>query len=283
MALTRANRVLHQIHPPELDNSDFAYFQEVNIELKGTKIGVVTLNRPAVLNALAPTLISELRSALVILDQHKDIAVIIITGVPKAFAAGADISQMATQNLQQVRQQNHLVDALGAVTEDITKPIIAAVSGYALGGGCELAMMCDIVIAGESAIFGQPEIKIGTIPGAGGTQRLVKAIGKSKAMELILTGSNMTAREAELAGLVSRVVPDDEVLNEAVKVAEKIAALSKPVVALAKEAVNRSFETTLTEGNRYERTLFHLTFALDDRREGMKAFLEKRKPKFTDK
>jgi len=283
MALTRANRVLTQIHPPELDNSDFAYFQEVQVELVGARIGLITLNRPRVLNALAPTLIAELRAALVILDQHKDIAVIIITGNQQAFAAGADISQMANQKLVQVRDTNHFVDSIASVCDDITKPIIAAVRGYALGGGCEVAMMCDIIIAGESAVFGQPEIKIGTIPGAGGTQRLVRAIGKSKAMEMVLSGRSMSAQDAEKAGLVSRVVPDDQVLPEAIKLAETIAALSKPVVAIAKEAVNRAFETTLTEGNRFEKLSFQTTFALDDRREGMKAFVEKRKPKFQDK
>merc|ERR1712137_1079585 len=171
---SRANRVLHQIQPPEIDNSDFAYFHEIKVEVLEKAIGVITLNRPKVLNALSPTLVSELRTALFILDQHKDIAVIIVTGSKKAFAAGADISQMAVQNLNDVRSPNHFVDALASVTSDISKPIIAAVAGYALGGGCELMMMCDIAIAADNAKFGQPEIKIGTIPGAGGTQRLIR-------------------------------------------------------------------------------------------------------------
>ena len=229
MALSRANRVLHQIHPPEIDNSDFAYFQELKVEIIEKQIGVITLNRPKVLNALAPTLISELRTALFVLDQHRDIGVIILTGSSKAFAAGADISQMAVQSLSDVRSPNHFVDALASVTESISIPIIAAVSGYALGGGCELAMMCDIVIAADNAKFGQPEIKIGTIPGAGGTQRLVKAIGKSKAMEMVLTGNIINAEDACSAGLVSRVVPQDKLMEESIRVAKIIAGHSKPI------------------------------------------------------
>jgi enoyl-CoA hydratase len=229
MALSRANRILHQIQPAEIDNSDFAFFHELRVTVVETRIGVITLDRPKVLNALAPTLISELRTALFVLDQHKDIAVIILTGGPKAFAAGADISQMATQSLADVRNPNHFVDALACLTEDISKPIIAAVAGYALGGGCELMMMCDIAIAADNAQFGQPEIKIGTIPGAGGTQRLVRAIGKAKAMEMVLTGSTMNAQQALTAGLVSRVVSVDQLMEEALSIARTIAGLSKPV------------------------------------------------------
>lgn len=229
MALSRANRVLHQIQPAQIDNSDFAYFHELKVEVIETNIGVITLDRPKVLNALSPTLVSELRTALFILDQHKDIGVIIITGSKKAFAAGADISQMAVQSLQDVRNPNHFVDALGSVCGEISKPIIAAVAGYAFGGGCELAMMCDIIIAAENAKFSQPEIKLGTIPGAGGTQRLVRAIGKSKAMEMVLTGNIISAKEACDAGLVSRVVPVDELMNEALRVAKIIAGFSKPI------------------------------------------------------
>ena len=221
--------MLHQIHPPEIDNSDFAYFHEIKVEIIDTAIGIITLNRPKVLNALAPTLVSEIRTALFILDQHKDIAVIIITGSNKAFAAGADISQMAVQSLTDIRNPNHFVDGIATLCDDISKPIIAGVSGYALGGGCELVMQCDIAIAADNAKFGQPEIKIGTIPGAGGTQRLVRAIGKSKAMEMVLTGNMMTADEACTAGLVSRVVPQAQLLDECIRVAKIIAGLSKPI------------------------------------------------------
>src|SRR3990167_8784372 len=229
MALTRANRILHQINPPAIDNSDFSFFQEIDVEVVDGSIGIITLNRPTVLNALAPTLISELRTAFFVLDQHKDIAVIIVKGNEKAFAAGADISQMAVQSLIEVRGANHFVDALNALCDDLTKPIISAVSGYAFGGGLELALMTDIVIAAENAKFALPEIKLGTIPGAGGTQRLIRAVGKSKAMEMILTGRVMDAHEAERSGLVSKVVPNDKLLEEALIIAKTIASYSKPV------------------------------------------------------
>jgi len=281
--MERASKVLEQITPPELDNKDFSYFKLLKVEAVENSIGVITLNRPKVLNALSPDLVTELRTALFLFDQHKSIAAIIITGSNKAFAAGADISRMAEQNLHDVRNPGHFVDALSSLCDNISKPIIAAVAGYAFGGGCELAMMCDICIAAENAKFSQPEIKLGTIPGAGGTQRLVRAVGKSKAMEMVLTGRVMDAQEACNSGLVSKVVPLDNLMEEAMKIAKTIAGYSKPVVGLAKESVNTSFETTLAEGNRFERVAFHATFGMADRKEGMKAFVEKRKPNFKDR
>ena len=228
MSLSRANTLLHQIAPPHIDNSDFTYFNDLIVEVVG-KVGIITLNRPKYLNALCDRLVSELRAALVILDQHADIAAIVITGGTKFFAAGADISQMATQNYNDVRKFSHFAEALGSITNDIAKPIIAAVCGFALGGGSEIAMMCDVIIAGESAKFGLPEVKIGTIPGAGGTQRLIRAVGKSKAMEMVLTGTMISATEALNFGLVSRVVPDDKALETAIQIAEQISQISKPI------------------------------------------------------
>ncbi|KAG0364338.1 putative enoyl-CoA hydratase, mitochondrial [Gamsiella multidivaricata] len=238
------------------------------------RVGVVTLHRPKALNALCNGLFVELNQVLKEMDNNKEIGAIVLTGSERAFAAGADIKEMKDRTFI----ENYTEDFLGHWTQitKIRKPIIAAVNGFALGGGCELAMMCDIIYAGDKAVFGQPEIKLGTIPGAGGTQRLVKAVGKSKAMEMCLTGSvNLTAEEAERAGLVSRVLPADVVVDEAVKTAEKIAGLSQPI-----DAVNQSFEMPLSAGLTFERRLFHSTFASQDQKEGMSAFAEKRKAKF---
>ncbi|KAF9963310.1 putative enoyl-CoA hydratase, mitochondrial [Mortierella alpina] len=244
------------------------------------RVGLVTLHRPKALNALCNGLFVELNQVLKELDDNKEIGAIVITGSERAFAAGADIKEMKDRNFI----ENYAEDFLGHWTQiiKIRKPIIAAVNGFALGGGCELAMMCDIIYAGDKAVFGQPEIKLGTIPGAGGTQRLVKAVGKSKAMEMCLTGSvNLTAEEAERAGLVSKVLPADQVVDEAVKTAEKIANLSQPMVQMVKDAINQSFEIPLAAGLTFERRLFHSTFATRDQKEGMGAFAEKRKPNFT--
>jgi enoyl-CoA hydratase/carnithine racemase len=248
-------------------------------ETKG-RVGIVRLNRPKALNALCDQLITELTAQLKAYNEDPKIAAIIITGSDKAFAAGADIKEMADQTYMTAYKKNML-----AFWHDFThfqKPTIAAVNGYALGGGCELAMMCDIIIAGEKAKFGQPEVKIGTIPGCGGTQRLTRAVGKSKAMEWILTGDMFTAQQAESAGLVSRVVPVDKLMDEAMATAEKIAKNSIPIIALAKESVNAAYETTLQQGVVFERRLFHSTFAISDQKEGMGAFKDKREPSFKD-
>ncbi|KAN0047943.1 hypothetical protein ACTA71_002332 [Dictyostelium dimigraforme] len=255
-------------------------FQYILAEKKG-RVGLVTLNRPKSLNALSDGLISEVNSAVKLFQEDKDVGSIIITGSEKAFAAGADIKEMEKVTLPDA-YNNDLLAQWHDLTK-VRKPIIAAVNGYALGGGCELAMMCDIIIAGEKAVFGQPEIKLGTIPGCGGTQRLIRAIGKSKAMELVLTGNNLSAVEAEKAGLVSKVVPVEELLTEATKMAEKIASYSQLTVAMAKEAVNASYELTLQEGIRFERRMFHSTFGTHDQKEGMNAFVEKRNPTWHNK
>ena len=242
---------------------------------------LIELNRPKALNALNPQLMEELVQALQQLDRDESVRVIIITGNDQAFAAGADIKQMADKNSAQMKSMDQF-STWDKITE-ISKPIIAAVSGYALGGGCELAMMCDIIIASETAQFGQPEIKIGTIPGAGGTQRLTRAIGKSKSMELILTGKFVAAGDAMLAGLVSRVVPAGEYLTESLKLAEVIAQQSPVTVRLAKKAVNQAYESTLSDGLQFERENFYQTFDTEDQKEGMQAFMEKRKPAFKGK
>ncbi len=255
-------------------------YRNITVETKG-HVGLITLNRPKALNALNAALIAELNQALDRYEADDDVAAIVITGSERAFAAGADIKEMHDKTFIDV-MRNDFIKPWERITR-CRKPVIAAVAGYALGGGCELAMMCDIVIAADDAKFGQPEITIGTIPGSGGTQRLTRAAGKAKAMEMILTGRMMDAEEAERAGLVSRVVPAADVVDEAVKTAERIAAMSAPVVALAKEAVNRAFETTLAEGVRFERRLFQSTFATEDRAEGMAAFLEKRQPAFRNR
>ncbi len=251
-------------------------YENILVETKG-KVGIVTLNRPKALNALCAALIKELGQALDAFEADDNVGCIVLTGSERAFAAGADIKEMASKSYMDV----YLADFITQGWERITvcrKPVVAAVAGFALGGGCEVAMMCDFILAADTAKFGQPEITIGTIPGSGGTQRLTRFVGKSKAMEMCLTGRMMDAAEAERAGLVSRVVPAADLLAEAVKTAEKIAGLSRPVVMMAKEAVNRAYETTLSEGVRFERRLFHSTFATEDQKEGMAAFVEKRPP-----
>jgi enoyl-CoA hydratase len=253
-------------------------YENIEIESRG-HVGIVRLNRPKALNALCDALIEELGSALDDFEADENIGCIVLTGSEKAFAAGADIKEMAEKSYMDAYLSDFITSGWERVTT-CRKPVIAAVAGYALGGGCELAMMCDFIIAAENARFGQPEITIGTIPGAGGTQRLTRFVGKSKAMEMVLTGRMMGAEEAERAGLVSRVVPVEELVDEAVKVADTICDLSRPIVMLAKESVNRAYETTLNEGVRFERRLFHSTFATHDQKEGMVAFVEKRQPDF---
>jgi len=244
-------------------------------------VGLIQLDRPKVLNALNPALMKEVSDALINFDNDHNIRVILITGNDQAFAAGADIKQMVDKNAIDMLSQDQF--SSWEQVRKTKKPIIAAVSGFALGGGCELAMACDIIIASETAKFGQPEIKIGTIPGAGGTQRLTKALGKSKAMELILTGRFLSAEEAFFYGLVSKVFPIEGYFNEALVLAKEIAEMPTVAVQLAKESVNRSFETLLDEGLMFERKNFYLTFATEDKKEGMLAFVEKRKPKFKGK
>jgi enoyl-CoA hydratase len=253
-------------------------YQNIIVETKG-RVGVIRLNRPQALNALNSALKSELGDAVKKFDVDPAIGCIIITGSEKAFAAGADIKEMADKTYNEALMGNFAGDWDEAARA--RTPVIAAVAGFALGGGCELAMMCDIIIAADNAKFGQPEIKLGVIPGIGGTQRLTRAIGKSKAMEMNLTGRMMDAAEAERANLVARVVPLASLMDEAMKTAETIASMSLPAVMIAKEAVNRAFETTLAEGIRFERRVFHSLFATEDQKEGMKAFIEKRPPKWT--
>ncbi len=243
------------------------------------RVGLITLNRPKQLNALNDHLMQELGDALLAFDADDDIGAIVITGGDKAFAAGADIGAMAQWSYMDVFKTDYITRNWETIRR-VRKPVIAAVAGFALGGGCELAMMCDIVIAADTAKFGQPEIKLGVMPGAGGTQRLPRAISKAKAMDLCLTSRFMDAAEAERSGLVSRVVPADRLLEEAIGAAATIAEFSLPAVMMAKEAVNRAYETTLSEGVLFERRLFHSLFATEDQKEGMNAFLEKRKPKF---
>ena len=246
------------------------------------RVGLITLNRPKQLNALNDALMDALGIALAAFDADAAIGCIVLTGSDKAFAAGADIAAMAKKTYPDTFVEDFISrnwEAVGSTR----KPVIAAVRGYALGGGCELAMMCDLIVAGDTAQFGQPEIKIGIIPGAGGTQRLTRAIGKAKAMDLVLTGRLMDAAEAERSGLVARVVPHDKVVDEAVAMGEVIAGFSQPSVLMAKESVNRAFESPLAEGLRFERRLFHSLFATADQKEGMAAFLEKRKPQFTNR
>ena len=243
------------------------------------RVALITLNRPKQLNALNPKLMQELGAALLGFDADDGIGAVLITGNEKAFAAGADIGAMKDFDFQHAYRSNYITRDWEYI-RGVRKPVIAAVAGYALGGGCELALMCDIVIAAESAKFGQPEINLGILPGSGGTQRLPRAVGKAKAMDLCLTARMMDAAEAERAGLVSRVVPAAKLLEEALAVAQKIAAYSLPVTMMVKEAINRAYETTLAEGVHFERRLFHAAFALDDQKEGMDAFVEKRKPKF---
>ncbi len=245
-------------------------------------VGLITLNRPEALNALNAKLLSELSDVLLALDADDDIGAVVITGSEKAFAAGADIKEMSTLSFADILKEDRFADINGAFAR-LRKPVIAAVAGYALGGGCEIAMACDFIIAAENAKFGQPEIKLGVIPGIGGSQRLTRLVGKAKAMDMMLTGRNMDAVEAERAGLISRIVPTDDLLDNAMKVAASIAELSSPSVYLAKEATNRALETTLAEGLLFERRAFHSLFATDDQKEGMSAFIEKRQPQFKNK
>jgi len=253
----------------------------IKVEHKG-RVGLITLNRPKQLNALNPQLMQELGVALQGFDAHDDVGAIVITGNDKAFAAGADIGVMKDYSYMDAFKADYITRDWEHIRR-IRKPVIAAVSGYALGGGNELAMMCDIVIAAENARFGQPEINLGIMPGAGGTQRLPRAVGKAKAMDLCLTARMMDAQEAERAGLVSRIVPLDKLMEEAMAVAEKIAGYSLPVVMMIKESINRAYESSLAEGVLFERRLFHSQFALADQKEGMAAFLEKRKPGFKNR
>jgi enoyl-CoA hydratase len=250
------------------------------VERRGA-VGLVTLNRPHVLNALNEQMIAELAEAMAEFDADHAIGAIVITGNDKAFAAGADIKEMRDKSYV----DNYLGKFLGQWDQIAAqrKPMIAAVAGFALGGGCELAMICDMIIAADTAKFGQPEITIGVMPGAGGTQRLARAVGKAKAMDMVLTGRMMDAAEAERSGLVSRVVPADRLLPEALEAAERIASFSRPIVMMAKEAVGRAFETGLAEGVRFERRLFQSMFATEDQKEGMAAFIDKRKPQFKNR
>ena len=253
-------------------------YEHILTEIKGA-VGIITLNRPNAMNALCADLAQEIAEAVDEFEANNRIGALVITGSEKAFCAGADINEMALKSYMDV-YKNDFITVNWERLSSCRKPVIAAVAGYALGGGCEFAMMCDFILAADNAQFGQPEIRIGTIPGAGGTQRLTRFIGKSKAMEMVLTGRLIDAQEAERSGLVSRIVPVTELLDEAVKTAENIAQLSQPVVMLAKEAVNRAYETSLSEGVRFERRLFHSTFATEDQKEGMDAFTQKRAPVF---
>ncbi|MBN9241331.1 MAG: enoyl-CoA hydratase [Mesorhizobium sp.] len=255
-------------------------YETIIAETRG-KVGLITLNRPKALNALNSQVLADLVAAAKAFDADPSIGAMVVTGSEKAFAAGADIKEMQAKTYVEAYLEDFFVG-----WEEFTrtrKPVIAAVAGYALGGGCELAMMCDFIIAADSAKFGQPEITLGVMPGMGGSQRLTRFVGKSKAMDMVLTGRMMDAAEAERSGLVSRVVPAADLVEEAVKAAQKIADFSLPAVIMAKEAVNRSYDLTLAEGLRFERRVFHSMFALDDQKEGMAAFAEKRKPAFRNR
>ncbi|WP_342359940.1 enoyl-CoA hydratase [Terrarubrum flagellatum] len=255
-------------------------YDTILVETRG-KVGLITLNRPQALNALSSVLIGEVNMALDAYERDEAIGCIVITGSPKAFAAGADIKEMQDKRYPDAYLEDFITswDRVG----QRRKPIIAAVAGFALGGGCELAMMCDFIIAADNAKFGQPEIKLGVMPGAGGTQRLTRFVGKAKAMEMCLTGRMMDAAEAERAGLVSRIVPVDSLVEDAVKTATTIAEMSLPIAMMTKESINRAYETTLAEGVRFERRVFHAMFATADQKEGMSAFVEKRAPRFENK
>ena len=254
--------------------------QNILVETKG-RVGVIRFNRLQALNALNAALVEELNTAIEAFEADENIGCILVTGSEKAFAAGADIKEMATKSYTEVNLSDF------ACNQDriarVRKPVVAAVAGFALGGGCEMAMQCDIIIAADNAKFGQPEIKLGVIPGIGGTQRLTRAVGKAKAMDMILTGRMMDAAEAERSGLVARVVPAANLMEEAMKVAETIAGMGLPSVYAAKDSINRAFETTLAEGVRFERRVFHALFATEDQKEGMAAFVEKRPAKFKNK
>ena len=256
-------------------------YENITVETRDS-VGLITLNRPNALNALSTPLVRELAAALTAFEADAEIGAMVLTGSEKAFAAGADIKEMQTKNWP----DTYIEDFITAEWEYILrcrKPVIAAVAGYALGGGCELAMMCDFIIAADTARFGQPEIALGVTPGAGGTQRLTRFVGKSKAMDMCLTGRMMDAAEAERAGLVSRIVAPDRLVDEAVETAQKIAGMSLPIAMMVKESVNRSYEVSLSEGVRFERRLFQATFGTADQSEGMAAFIEKRKPNFADR
>jgi len=253
-------------------------YENILIETRG-RVALITLNRPKAMNALNDALMDELGDALATFDADEGIGCIVITGSDKAFAAGADIGAMKDWSYMDVYKSEYITRNWERI-RSVRKPVIAAVAGYALGGGCELSMMCDFTIAAETAKFGQPEIKLGIIPGAGGTQRLPRAVSKSKAMDMVLTARMMDAAEAERAGLVSRVVPADKLLEEALAAANQICEYSLPVVMAAKESVNRAYESTLNEGILFERRVFHSLFATEDQKEGMAAFVEKRKPNF---
>ena len=256
-------------------------YDNILVERRGA-VGIVTLNRPQALNALNAALIGELAAAVGELEGDEAIGAIVLTGSDKAFAAGADVKEMAGKTYPEIYLEDFITRGWERVAQ-CRKPVVAAVAGFALGGGCEIAMMCDIVVAADNARFGQPEITLGTIPGAGGTQRLARFIGKAKAMDLCLTGRMMDAAEAERAGLVSRIVPAADLVSEAIKIAEQVSAMSRPIAMMVKEAVNRAYETSLAEGVRFERRLFHSTFATEDRKEGMAAFIDKRKPAFRNR
>jgi len=256
-------------------------YEHIIVETRGA-VGLITLNRPKALNALCDGLVREVGAALDGFEADDAIGAVVVTGSEKAFAAGADIKEMQSHTFADVFLADFVTKGWERVTT-CRKPIVAAVAGFALGGGCEMAMMCDIIIAAESAKFGQPEINLGIMPGAGGTQRLTRAVGKAKAMDLVLTGRMMDAAEAERSGLVARIVPNDQLVDEAVRMATQIAAHSRTALLAAKESVNRAFETTLAEGVRFERRLFHALFATDDQKEGMSAFVEKRKPIFKNR
>ena len=256
-------------------------YENIIVDIKG-RVGLITLNRPKALNAINPELIKDLAQALDAFEADDHIGAIVLTGSEKAFAAGADILEMKDNSFVSNYLTNFITDGWERITT-CRKPVIAAVAGYALGGGCEIAMMCDFILAADTAKFGQPEVTIGTIPGAGGTQRLTRLVGKSKAMEMCLSGRMMDAEEAERSGLVSRVVPAEDLIEEAISTGEAIAKLSLPIVMMAKEAVNSAYETTLAEGVHFERRLFHATFSTEDQKEGMAAFAEKRQPTFKNR
>ncbi len=256
-------------------------FQTIIAEKKDDGVALITLNRPDALNALNDALINELGTAIDTFEADTDIGCIVITGSEKAFAAGADIKEMQSKSYMESYMSNFI--STWERVAKCRKPVIAAVNGFALGGGCELAMMCDFIIAGDRAKFGQPEVKLGILPGAGGSQRLTRFVGKSKAMEMCLTGRMMDAEEAERAGLASRVVPAAELLEDALKTASTIAGMSTPTTMMIKESVNRSYETTLAEGILFERRTFHAAFATEDQKEGMSAFAEKRKADWQNK
>ena len=256
-------------------------YENIIVDTKG-RVGLITFNRPKALNALRLELIKEIAQALDAFEADDGIGAIVLTGSEKAFAAGADVLEMKDNTFVGNYLKNFITDGWERITT-CRKPVIAAVAGYALGGGCEIAMMCDFILAADTAKFGQPEVTIGTIPGAGGTQRLTRLVGKSKAMEMCLSGRMMDAEEAERSGLVSRIVPADDLIEEAISTGEAIAKLSLPIVMMAKEAVNSAYETTLAEGIHFERRLFHATFSTEDQKEGMAAFADKRQPAFKNR